>query len=412
MLTLDSSIYRQSAMYTNIENYCQAKARDTMTKKELNSFSRQAIDIHGGNECIQSLVSKYFLKEGGMSISLNKFEKEYTNDIWEMFHILNSHRFLLVLPSTPRKNRGSRKKNIKSDLIWDSSKNASSDINPLISSGERLNTFVNWSISSCKWWPRMLADAGFYYNHTDLECFQCRLRTNPEKWLPKETPKEAHARISPECAFVKLYSRSQRCDTPESPEQRSSCDCPINPNDNSYIKHSISEQNSHLTRQPESVVVPHQNTNVMQTTALVKPLLSNDVNTSDRRGINLDNSNIQPTSDIKTATSTVCDSANNPSYTEHSIQPTIDAMNSQLTIDGFQSRIQAPAEPEYRYPQYNSYSSRYQSFGNWPFPHKQTPHSLSEAGYFYTGKFILRLLLENDCFRHVRSILFLWPIIQ
>ncbi|CAG2186109.1 BIRC7_8 [Mytilus edulis] len=272
----------------------------------------------------------------------------------------------------------------------------------------------------------MLADAGFYYNHTDLECFQCRLRTNPEKWLPKETPKEAHARISPECAFVKLYSRSQRCDTPESPEQRSSCDCPINPNDNSYIKHSISEQNSHLTRQPEYVVVPHQNTNVMQTTALVKPLLSNDVNTSDRRGINLDNSNIQPTSDIKTATSTVCDSANNPSYTEHSIQPTIDAMNSQLTIDGFQSRIQAPAEPEYRYPQYNSYSSRYQSYGNWPFhtnkqlivyqkpgiftqiynpKHaafddkesriatfddwrrdiEQTPEILADSGFFYTG---------------------------
>ncbi|XP_071136607.1 baculoviral IAP repeat-containing protein 3-like [Mytilus edulis] len=300
-----------------------------------------------------------------------------------------TNRCLKVLPSNHIRNRGSRKRNKHGVLMWDSSKQASSDVNPLISSGERLNTFTNWSISSCKWWPRMLSDAGFYYNHTDLECFQCRFRTNPTNWLPNETPKEAHARISPKCAFVKLYKQSARSDKPKSPEQISSCDRPINHKDNFNMKHSISEQNGNFT--PEYVVVPHQNTNVMQTRALVKPLLSNDDNAFHRGGIHSDNSNIQSPSDIKTATSTVCDSANNPSYTEHSIQPTIDAMNSQLTIDGFQSRIQAPEEPEYRYPQYHTYSSRYQSYGNWPFPHKQTAHSLSEAGYFYTG--------ENDIVR-------------
>ncbi|CAG2186113.1 BIRC7_8 [Mytilus edulis] len=63
------------------------------------------------------------------------------------------------------------------------------------------------------------------------------------------------------------------------------------------------------------------------------------------------------------------------------IQQTTDAMNSQLTIDANFSRLE---EPEYKYPQYQSYSSRLRSFDQWRFAHKQTPQCLSEAGYFYT----------------------------
>ena len=59
-------------------------------------------------------------------------------------------------------------------------------------------------------------------------------------------------------------------------------------------------------------------------------------------------------------------------------------MNSQLTQDGLQSY-----QPEFRYPQHQTLTTRKSSYDKWQFGHKQSPDVLSKAGYFYTGKLII-----------------------
>lgn len=68
-------------------------------------------------------------------------------------------------------------------------------------------------------------------------------------------------------------------------------------------------------------------------------------------------------------------------YTRKTLVP--DAMTSQITQDGFQSY----------HPQFQSQDARDRSYANWRFGHNQTPRSLTEAGYFYTGKQYSQLYL-------------------
>ena len=42
--------------------------------------------------------------------------------------------------------------------------------------------------------------------------------------------------------------------------------------------------------------------------------------------------------------------------------------------------------PTPRHPAYSTIAARLQSFKTWPYSESQTPESLSEAGFYYTGK--------------------------
>jgi hypothetical protein len=73
---------------------------------------------------------------------------------------------------------------------------------------ERCNTFTynGWPQGPGTWWPRVLAEAGFYYRGHDLEvhCYSCKLKTSLRDWCHKvnEVPAEAHARLNRNCKHV------------------------------------------------------------------------------------------------------------------------------------------------------------------------------------------------------------------
>ena len=73
---------------------------------------------------------------------------------------------------------------------------------------ERSNTFTSngWPQRPGTWWPRVLAEAGFYYRGHDLEvhCYSCKLKTSLRDWCHKvnEVPAEAHARLNRNCKHV------------------------------------------------------------------------------------------------------------------------------------------------------------------------------------------------------------------
>ena len=73
---------------------------------------------------------------------------------------------------------------------------------------ERSNTFTSngWPQGPGTWWPRVLAEAGFYYRGHDLEvhCYSCKLKTSLRDWCHKvnEAPAEAHARLNRNCEHV------------------------------------------------------------------------------------------------------------------------------------------------------------------------------------------------------------------
>jgi hypothetical protein len=73
---------------------------------------------------------------------------------------------------------------------------------------ERTNTFTSnrWPRRPVTWWPRILAEAGFYYRGHDLEvhCYSCKLKTSLRDWCHKvnEPPAEAHARLVSNCEHV------------------------------------------------------------------------------------------------------------------------------------------------------------------------------------------------------------------
>jgi hypothetical protein len=53
-----------------------------------------------------------------------------------------------------------------------------------------------------------------------------------------------------------------------------------------------------------------------------------------------------------------------------------------------------------RHPSYSELSTRLHSFRNWTHSETQTPEYLSEAGFYYDGKFILLILLKWIFFLH------------
>ena len=72
----------------------------------------------------------------------------------------------------------------------------------------RSNTFTSngWPEGPGTWWPRVLAEAGFYYKGHDLEvhCYSCDLKTSLRNWCHKvnEAPAEAHARLNKRCVHI------------------------------------------------------------------------------------------------------------------------------------------------------------------------------------------------------------------
>ncbi|XP_005095561.2 baculoviral IAP repeat-containing protein 2 [Aplysia californica] len=71
---------------------------------------------------------------------------------------------------------------------------------------ERLRTYERWPLSTTVS-PERLADAGLFYSgHTDVvKCFHCGKTLR--KWEPGDDPFHEHARLYPECPFVKEKKR-------------------------------------------------------------------------------------------------------------------------------------------------------------------------------------------------------------
>ncbi|XP_071137536.1 putative inhibitor of apoptosis isoform X2 [Mytilus edulis] len=213
------------------------------------------------------------------------------------------------------------------------------------------STFLSWPTKEGKWWPVMLQDAGFIYlyHELDLQCTECKIKTSVKDWSNKETPKQAHARINPNCPLVKRAFK-------EKIEM-----------DGSDINHASNTQSdsSHQPSLDSQIIINGLRPQILVT----KPVENLTASTKSEQDIDKSNTQIPLLGPI----------LNRPF---DSVQQTTDAMNSQLTIDANFSRLE---EPEYKYPQYQSYSSRLGSFDQWRFAHKQTPQCLAEAGYFYTG---------------------------
>jgi hypothetical protein len=85
----------------------------------------------------------------------------------------------------------------------------------------RSNTFTSnrWPQRPGTWWPRLLAEAGFYYRGHDLEvhCYSCKLKTSLRDWCHKvnEMPSEAHARLNRNCEHIVSNSFIPNPNVPE-----------------------------------------------------------------------------------------------------------------------------------------------------------------------------------------------------
>lgn len=262
----------------------------------------------------------------------------------------------------------------------------------ILSEEGRMHTFTINGWSSSRWYPRFLANAGFYYrgNGTEVHCFKCNIKTDVSTWTEDVNPEQAHARLAKNCPFVidngfifKLGKQQQISHRKEKIKDNSCM------KSNNGINQSC-EQDGNLTNlQPVKQKIKFQ-------TITERNLESNDESSGHKMptahfDIMIDSFNGlttgKPISHVQS--SPTC---HNVGYrTEHEVMtakdetpPVMNTMNSQITHDGLQSYHQ-----EFKYPQFQSVDARYRSFDTWRFAHKQTPRKLSEAGYFYTGNNII-----------------------
>lgn len=235
----------------------------------------------------------------------------------------------------------------------------------------RKNTFQYWPLQIGKWWPAMLAEAGFFYlgKGLDLQCDECKVTTSVKDWKEGEKPEQAHARINPRCKYVILKGYKPKPDLNRSNISSKPQICIEKQKDRPPL-HSNVEHDGHVRSSFTAL-----NFNVDRpTTNIANPHLSNGTHGSSDSPLRL-YKQIENNSHKDV----------NSMQLNGSIQSVVESMNSQLTIDASYSRVD---EPEYKYPQYQSYSARQRSYVNWKFSQKQTPDDLSIAGYFYTGKFL------------------------
>lgn len=263
--------------------------------------------------------------------------------------------------------------------------------------GDRLNTFLfRWKQKPGIAWPGQLADAGFFYegNAYDVKCFECKYVTPVDKWPRNENPMEAHARININCLFVKKQGFK-----PIKTVREKDTQCGQN-NYASGEKVAIADNNlpenivAEITKRSDTVNEQHVPSSLIPTGLLSSLLKENEASNVNTK---------RPDKEVKITTVidpkalgdifkdglSIGDSiADNVSRSETVHVPT-DSMNSQLTMD-----VSNPGNQftEYKYPQFQSVSSRLRSFEKWKFFHKQTPQSLSSAGYFYTGNIFMQWL--------------------
>ncbi|CAC5394460.1 XIAP [Mytilus coruscus] len=260
--------------------------------------------------------------------------------------------------------------------------------------GDRLNTFLfRWKQKPGIAWPGQLADAGFFYegNALDVKCFECKIVTSVDKWTQNENPMEAHARININCLFVKKQGFKPIKTVREE-------DAPLGQN-NYVLDEKVAVADITL---PQNVVAETTKQRYTVNEQHVPPLLIPAGQLSGLvKGNEANNENTKSQDkEVKTATAIDTKALGDifkdglsigDSIAEHvrrNTHTSNDSMNSQLTMD-----VSNPGNhyTEYKYPQFQSISSRLRSFEKWRFSHKQTPQSLSSAGYFYTG--------ENDIVR-------------
>lgn len=258
----------------------------------------------------------------------------------------------------------------------------------ILSEEGRMHTFLINGWSSSRWYPRFLANAGFYYrgNGTEVHCFKCNIKTDVSTWTEDVNPEQAHVRLAKNCPFVidngfifKLGKQQQISHRKEKIKDNSIM------KSNYGINQPCESDGNLLNLQPVKQKIKIQ-------TITERNFESNDESSGPKTptahfDIMVDSFNGLITGKpISRGESSP--SGHHVGYrTEHEVitvkdeaPPIMDTMNSQITQDGLQSYHQ-----EFKYPQFQSVDARYRSFDTWRFAHKQTPIILSEAGYFYTG---------------------------
>ncbi|OPL21739.1 hypothetical protein AM593_10504, partial [Mytilus galloprovincialis] len=275
------------------------------------------------------------------------------------------------------------------------------DIDSTATTESRMYTFIINSWRSPRWYPRYLADAGFYYrgNGTEVHCYQCNLKTDVSMWADRETPALAHARLAKTCQFVvdnqydlipKIAEPSgESYQTERSQKDRKPPEADgTNESSSNKTSKTIQIGTSGNLRGSEKTKYSRSFVQEMQTNkSQCKPV---DIMSDGFTGLTFDNK----TEDAKPFSDQQNRDSNEKLTTErNNVFPTMDAMNSQITQDGLQSYHQ-----EFKYPQFQSVDARYRSFDTWRFAHKQTPRKLSEAGYFYTvGRSLVFHVNDSSC---------------
>ena len=139
-------------------------------------------------------------------LTTNSYIRLFSGKGFLQIQIAESHRKRMSKTKNPQKqNANSRRKKMS---FREEMAARRAIIVGILLAYERCNTFTSngWPRRPGTWWPRVLAEAGFYYRGHDLEvhCYSCKLKTSLRDWCHKvnEAPAEAHARLNRNCEHV------------------------------------------------------------------------------------------------------------------------------------------------------------------------------------------------------------------
>lgn len=209
----------------------------------------------------------------------------------------------------------------------------------------RLRTFAHWPVSFIS--PNVLARYGFYYdgNEDSVKCYFCRVEIG--LWEPQDDVIQEHLRWSPYCALLK---------------KRPTNNVPINSNYLDAVPEP-SYDTCGITIRHRSFAENHGEP------AYELPLVELDLMVSD--------SWVGAADEISLSSSASSRNSNGG---------TMDIAGSGLQQDHRASAMATGVMRGPEYPNFAIEADRLKSYEDWPTSLKQKPQTLSDAGFFYTGK--------------------------